>query len=167
MLKDLDDFYEYSKHPLIGPNAGWKPIESITVAQRVLAGMLLSRESFAIALKESNKLIGTISLYENTIRKWKYAKSIGFSINHSYWGNGFATEALMLIMGYAFTKTDCLLLEVGHHVENISSKRVIEKCGFKLNGYFPKYKVLYDGSIKDAILYSLEKQEYERMIKDE
>ena len=63
---------------------------------------------------------------------------------------------------YAFSKTDCLLIEIGHHLDNNASKRVIEKCGFKLNGLFPKFKKLYDGRMVDAVLYSLEKEEYER-----
>jgi RimJ/RimL family protein N-acetyltransferase len=166
-LKDAKDFYEYSKHQLVGPNAGWKPIESENIANRVLSGMILSRETFAIALSESNKLIGTISLYSNTIRKWKSANSIGFSLNYDYWGLGYATEALKLMIRYVFTKTECELIEIGHHLDNNASRRVIEKCGFKLNGLFPKYKKLYDGKFVDAVLYSLEKEEYERMIENE
>ena len=166
-MKDQQDYYEYSKHPLVGPNAGWKPVESQSIANRVLLNMIISKESYGIALNDSNKLIGTISVYNNPIRKWKYAKSIGFSLNYDYWGNGYATEALKLVIHYLFTKTDCLLIEIGHHLDNIASKKVIEKCGFKLNGIFPKYKMLYDGRLVDAALYSLEKEDYERMIKDE
>ena len=68
-LKDADDYYEYAKDPDVGPNAGWKPVPNIQVARQVLSGNIFSKDVFAIALRDSNKLIGTISLYNYGIRK--------------------------------------------------------------------------------------------------
>ena len=112
-------------------------------------------------LKKEKKLIGTISLYSQTIRKWKYARSIGFSLNYDYWSQGYMTEAVNAFIEYIFSKTDCEIIEVGHHVGNEGSKKVILKCGFKYDGTFPKYKKLYDGRIIDAVMYSLGKKDYE------
>ncbi len=65
---------------------------------------------------------------------------IGYWIGEKYWKNGIATKALKLfikelnkkfklkrITGYAFTF-------------NIASKKVMEKCGFKLEGIKRKHK---------------------------
>ena len=166
-LKDEEDYFEYASNPIVGPNAGWKPIENMTIARRVLSGLILSNETFAIVLKEEKKMIGTISLYSTTIRKWKHARSIGFSLNYNYWNNGYMTEALEALVDYVFNKTDCEIIEVGHHLDNEGSRKVILKCGFKYDGTFPKFKKLYDGRIIDAVMYSLEKNDYERLIKDE
>jgi RimJ/RimL family protein N-acetyltransferase len=133
----------------------------------VLSGLILSNETFGIVLKEEKKLIGTISLYSNTMRKWKYARSIGFSLNYDYWGCGYTTEALKALIDYVFTKTDCQIIEIGHHVGNEGSKKVILNCGFKYDGTFPKFKKLYDGRVIDAVMYSLEKIDYERMNENE
>ena len=72
------------------------------------------------------------------------------------------TKVVKAMIGYAFTKTDCEVLEVGHHSDNYSSKRVIEKCGFNYDGRLCKFKVLYDGRLIDADFYSMTKSEYER-----
>ena len=166
--KDSEDFYEYAKSDWVGPNAGWKPIPSLEIAKRVVSGYVLSKDVFAIVLKEENKLIGTISIYsENTLRRYKYVKQLGFSLSDKYWNNGYMTEAVKLVINYIFTKTDCEVIEVGHHAGNFQSKRVIEKCGFNYDGRLCKYKKLYDGRLVDADFYSITKDEFIRREKDE
>ena len=77
------------------------------------------------------------------------------------------TEAVKLMIRYVFTKTDCELLEVGHHAGNYGSKRVIEKSGFIYDGRLAKFKKLYDGRLIDAYFYSMTKEDYERKMKYE
>ena len=166
-LKDLDDYFEYAKSPEVGPNAGWKPITSIEVCKRVLSGNILSKDVYAIALRDSNKLIGTISLYNYGIRKYNKAKTLGFSLSRDYWNRGIMTKAVLLMIDYTFNKTDCEVLEVGHHSDNYASKRVIEKCGFNYDGRLCKYKKLYDGRLIDADFYSMTREDYERKIRYE
>ena len=167
MLKDVNDFYEYGRCENVGPNAGWKPFSSFDVAKRMLSSYIMSNETFGIALIDSNKLIGTISLYNNSIRKYSKAKSLGFSLNENYWNNGYMSEAVKLMIEYVFNKTDCEVLEVGHHSDNYSSKRVIEKCGFNYDGRLSKFKKLYDGRLIDADFYSITIEDYERKIRYE
>ena len=166
-LKDLNDYYEYAKSEDVGPNAGWKPIPNIEVCKRVLSGNILSKDVFAIALRDSNKLIGTISLYNYGLRKYNKTKSLGFSLSKDYWNRGIMTQAVKLLLEYVFTKTDCEVLEVGHHSDNYASKRVIEKCKFNYDGRLCKYKRLYDGRLVDADFYSMTREDYERMIRYE
>ena len=166
-FKDIDDYYEYGKNPHVGPMAGWKPFPNKEVARRVLSGNILAENVYAIALKESNRLIGSISIYKDGLRKYKYVNSIGFSLSEDYWGCGYMVEAVKLIIKYLFTKTQCQVIEVGHHSDNFQSKRVIEKCGFIYDGRLCKYKVLYDGRLVDADFYSMTKEDYERKMKYE
>ncbi|MBE6137482.1 MAG: GNAT family N-acetyltransferase [Erysipelotrichaceae bacterium] len=166
-FRDKDAYYEFGKNPNVGPHAGWKPFGSKDISDRMLASLMLSKETFAIALKDSNMLIGTISIYDNGIRKYNKVKSIGFSLSEEYWNQGIMTEAVNLIIEYIFRKKDCELIEVGHHSDNFASKRVIEKCGFKYDGRLCKFKRLYDGRIVDADFYSLTIDEYERKMRYE
>lgn len=165
-FSDDKDYLEYASNENVGPNAGWKPVKTLDLARKIIASHIISNETFAIALKENNKFIGSISLYNNPLRKYNLAKALGFSLNYYYWGQGIMTEAVKLFIDYVFTKTNCEILEVGHHLDNKRSKRVIQKCGFKLDGVFCKYKKLYDGRIVDAVFYSLSKEDYERMKKE-
>ncbi|MDE6945829.1 MAG: GNAT family N-acetyltransferase [Anaeroplasmataceae bacterium] len=164
---DLDAYFLYGQDPNVGPNAGWKPFTSKEVAGRVLTSQIFNKETYAITLKEKDVLIGTISLYNSSIRKYNKAKSLGFSLNSSYWGYGYMPQAVKLIVAYAFENTDCEVLELGHHIENYRSKRVAEKCGFTFDGTLCKYKKLYDGRLVTACFYSMTKEDYERMKKNE
>ena len=166
-FRDKDDYYEYGKNPNVGPNAGWKPFPSLEIAGRMLSSNILSKDVYAIALKDTNKLIGCISIYNNGIRKYNKVKSLGFSLSEDYWGKGIMTEAVKLVIKYVFTKTDCEILEVGHHSDNYASKRVIMKCGFNYDGRLCKFKKLYDGRLVDADFYSMTKEEYERKMRYE
>ena len=166
-FNDADDFFEYCGNEEVGHNAGWKPIKSKEICKRVISGYVLGNETYAIALKDSNKFIGTFCIYKTTIRKYQKAYQIGFSLSNYYWNRGIMTEACKLVIEYLFTKTDCEVIEVGHHAGNYASKRVIEKCGFIFDGRLCKYKKLYNGELIDADFYSLTREDYERMIKYE
>ena len=161
-FKDADLYYEFGKNPNVGPMAGWRPFTSKEVANRMLSSLMLSGETFCIADKKSNEFLGTISIYNGGIRKYKFVKTLGFSLREDKWGNGIMTEAVRLGINYIFSKTDCEVIEVGHHSDNYQSKRVIEKCGFNYDGRLCKYKMLYDGRLIDADFYSMTKDEYER-----
>jgi len=162
-FKDLDDYYEYSKDPNVGPNAGWKPVPDLETASRLLSGHIISKEVFAICLRENNKLIGTISIYHQGLRKYKFVRQLGFSLSSKYWGMGIMTEAVKLVIDYIFKHTDCEVIEVGHHSDNYGSKRVIEKCGFNYDGRLCMFKKLYDGRVIDADFYSMTREDYERI----
>jgi len=57
-------------------------------------------------------------------------RQVGFWLGREFWGRGIATEALKQFLGVV--KTRPLFGQVAKH--NIRSRRVLEKCGFKLIG---------------------------------
>ena len=59
---------------------------------------------------------------------------IGYGINDKYQNNGYATEAVKAVLEWAFTDPKVTVIEVETDAGNIASKRVLEKCGFVLNG---------------------------------
>ena len=165
---DAEAFYEYAQSDEVGPRAGWKPIPNVRVAKRVINSYIFSKGVYAIALRQSNKLIGTFSIYkENILRKYKYTTQIGFSLSNLYWNRGYMTEVLGLMIDYLFKETDAQVLEVCHEISNFASKRVIEKNHFHYDGRIRRYKELYDGRIVDVDFYSLTKEEYEERRNEE
>ena len=99
-FRDFDDYYEYATRPTIGPMAGWKPIPNEEVGRRVFSSMILQKDVFAIELLENHKMIGTISIYNYGIRKYKYVKQLGFSLNDEYWNLGYMTEVVTKVIDY-------------------------------------------------------------------
>ena len=59
---------------------------------------------------------------------------IGYGISEEYQNNGYATEAVKAVLGWAFAHPEVAAVEAETDPDNTASKRVLEKCGFALNG---------------------------------
>jgi [ribosomal protein S5]-alanine N-acetyltransferase len=56
---------------------------------------------------------------------------LGFHLRPRYWGRGLASEAARTVIHYAFETIGAKGLSAGHHPENTTSKKLLEKLGFK------------------------------------
>ena len=56
--------------------------------------------------------------------------SVGYYLLPAFWGQGIATEAGQAVIKYAFERLEARSLFAGHHPENATSGRVLEKLGF-------------------------------------
>ena len=59
---------------------------------------------------------------------------IGYGISEEYQNNGYATEAVKAVLEWAFAHPEVAAVEAETDSDNTASKRVLEKCGFALNG---------------------------------
>jgi valyl-tRNA synthetase len=76
-LSDLEAFNGYSKKPNIGPNAGWKPHQSLEESEAILKMMIREDEVWGITEKTSDVLIGSLKtkydfkeVEENLYKTW-------------------------------------------------------------------------------------------------
>ena len=47
-----------------------------------------------------------------------------------YWGKGYGTESMKIVVNYLFTKTQTDIVLVPPHKDNIAASKVYEKSGF-------------------------------------
>ena len=166
-LEDLDDFYEYAKHPNVGPMAGWQPHSSKEISLNILKGFIEEGEVWAITLKENGKAIGSLGIHSDKKRRdIDNVKSMGYVLSTDYWGKGYMTEAVKCVIKYVFEEMNLDLLSIYHYPFNIRSKRVIEKCGFEYEGTQRQSSKIYDGQVLDDVCYSILKSEYYEKIKN-
>lgn len=59
---------------------------------------------------------------------------ITYFIGEAYWNKGFATEAVLAMLGFAFQDLELERVQGRCMVRNPASLRVMEKCGFLLEG---------------------------------
>ena len=100
-----------------------------------------------------NKLIGGVSLSnqrENS--KWE----LGYWIGEEYWGNGYAIEACENLISYFFSNTNNSIIYASHMKDNIKSKKIIIKLGFKLVGSGKKFSISRNEMVED-LNYELRK----------
>jgi ribosomal-protein-alanine N-acetyltransferase len=56
---------------------------------------------------------------------------LGFHLRPKYWGQGLAVEAACRVIALAFSSLGAKSLSAGHHPENLASRKVLEKLGFR------------------------------------
>ena len=86
-----------------------------------------------ICVKENNELIGFCSLIKINLVNGSAEISIMIRDNQ-YWGKGLGSEVILLLSDFAFSERGfnriwALILE-----NNIASRRMCEKCGYKTEG---------------------------------
>ena len=157
-IEDLEDFNHYCQDPEVGPNAGWKPHESLEESRAILEDWLRpdqEDELWCIEEKESGKAVGSVGLHSDGRRSGvPGCKMLGYVLAHFCWGQGYMTEAVAPVIDYAFREEKLRLLTVNHFSFNQRSRRVIEKSGFQYEGTLRQGAVLYDGRAVDLCCYS-------------
>ena len=79
---------------------------------------------------------------------------IGYALRPEYWGKGIAKEAISALISFAFNKLSVHGIEANVNPANISSKKLLEKLGFKKEAYF-RENHLSNGKFTDSEIYCL------------
>lgn len=112
----------------------------------------------AICTTDENLYIGNIYLtgIDYVSRKATSHILIG---NHDYWNDGYGREAMRLLLDYAFNHKNLRRVEALVLEDNIGSRRMHEKLGYKQEGIL-RESVYKDGCYKNQVCYALLKSEY-------
>ncbi|MFC5447903.1 GNAT family N-acetyltransferase [Paenibacillus aestuarii] len=109
--------------------------------------------NFGIFLKETDELIGDISLFE-VIRGPLQKAMMGYSLDAAHNGKGYMSEAAKLVVRYAFEHEKLHRLEAGVKPSNGGSLRILEKAGFQREGIARK-NVKINDVWEDHVMLSL------------
>ena len=82
----------------------------------------------AIVLRETGEVIGDCGCVVQLVEEREQVE-IGYHVQRSLWGRGYATEAARACMIYAFHQLDAQRVISMIRPENVSSRRVAEKNG--------------------------------------
>ncbi|MGI5984285.1 MAG: GNAT family N-acetyltransferase [Clostridiales bacterium] len=164
-IEQSDDkaIYEYAKNPNVGPDAGWKPHESIEETREIMNTVFFKKENtFGIVIKESGKFIGSIGLDKEPKRENDKALMLGYAIGEDYWGCGYTSEAALALIEYGFKTLGMELISAYCYPFNERSKSVIKKLGFKYEGKLSMCQKRFDGLVLDEECYALSAEDYFR-----
>lgn len=112
----------------------------------------------AICLLENDKYIGNVMLQEIDWinRSARVPVLIG---DKNEWGKGYATEARMMMLKFAFEERGMERISAYILENNVASIKQHEKCGFKKEGLLRK-SVYKNGMFYNQVLMSLLKDEF-------
>jgi ribosomal-protein-alanine N-acetyltransferase len=102
--------------------------------------------------REDQALLGAVTL-DNIRRGPVQAGTIGYWIGAPYARKGFMREAVAALVHHAFTSLDLSRLESACLPENVASRGVLEKCGFKYEGVAQSYLQI-NGRWRNHVLYA-------------
>ncbi|MFA5405393.1 MAG: GNAT family N-acetyltransferase [Ignavibacteria bacterium] len=92
------------------------------------------KDNFLFAIELNGELIGGIGLHKKT----EHCFDVGYWIAEKHWGKGYATEALKEITDLALNELKIDRIQAYVFDGNISSEKVLEKCGYEYEGYLRK-----------------------------
>ena len=113
------------------------------------------QDLFAIRLKETDKLIGIFSLFDEEDGTCE----IGYGIGSAFWNQGYATEAVQRFLEYLFCEKGMRTVYASFFIGNDASRRVMEKCGMNYD-HFSENELSYLGTERDLIYYVVRREQW-------
>ncbi|MBH1942576.1 GNAT family N-acetyltransferase [Mobilitalea sibirica] len=140
----------------------WPKHKNINETRDIIAGWInsynkLSFYLWAITLKESDELVGSIVLF--VVNENDHSGDVGYCLGKRYWGKGIATEALKAVLNYAFFKINFNRIETYHSINNPASGKVMQKCGMVFEG-LAKQKYKSTIGYEDCNMYAILKENF-------
>lgn len=161
--KDLIYIRKWSNDPeirkLIGEVASMSQADADKFLERVYSDN--TREWFVIVVKEDDRVIGEAGL----LRMFPAWRTTDISIiigEKDAWGKGYGTEAILLLLDYAFRYLNFHRVAIGVVGFNKSAIRFWEKVGFKKEG-IQRDGYYYNHKYYDFVMMSILEDEFREL----
>lgn len=156
-LKDADDFVKNRKSKEIFKWTLTKapfPYKKEDARSFIRGAQKRWREGigYSFAIEYKGEVVGSIGLI--ILDKQNKQGKIGYWLGKSYWGKGIMTEALELVIHYAFDKLKLHRINAQCFEENVGSLKVLQKAGFKKEGVRREASYRY-GKWQNIVLFGL------------
>lgn len=122
-------------------------------AERFIEAALKDSAGLSRAIIVQGRAVGAIALTKMSDVYQKSAE-LGYWLAPAFWKRGIMTEAVRLICRKGFDACGIIRIYAEPFAENIASRRVLEKCGFVLEGILSK-SIYKGGVFRDSCIYAL------------
>ncbi len=139
-------------YPYTAADADW------WVKYRVTAGQDGAKETTFALRQPEGYLIGALNVEDLVVGK-TFVAEMGYWLAKPEWGKGLMTAAVRAFCRYAFEELALHKLEAKVFDQNTGSWRVLEKNGFKLEGYIREH-AYRRGEFLDDREYGLLRREW-------
>lgn len=113
--------------------------------------------SWVLTVKPDDQPVGTIACWLED-----HAAGFGYLLHQKYWGQGYATEAARLVVKWAIGLPQVYRVWATCDPENLTSVKVLEKCGLVCEGKLRCYVIRPNISAipRDALMYARTRYEH-------
>lgn len=137
---DAQALWEILCDPEVTKPAGFLPIETEEEFESFFSGLTAYHTGLVILAGDT--VIGYCRVNKEQLEQPEYADkklvSLGFVIGKPYQNQGYGTEMLKTVTAYLKERFDYCVAD--HFVENVPSRRVIEKAGYR---YLEDYSMTF------------------------
>jgi N-acetyltransferase len=135
------------------------PLNSMEAVKKRIEDGLKAEEKneeypFIVKLKKGEGVIGSTS-YLQVSSRHRRAEIGSTWYSPDVWGTIVNPECKYLLLKHAFEDWNAVRIQLGTHANNIHSQRAILKLGAKFEGRLRNHGIMPDGSVRDAMLYSI------------
>ncbi len=121
-----------------------------------------STEGFVICRFGDDAMVGVINLSQIFYGPLKSAY-LGYALFAGFTGQGYATDAIRLIVRFAFSHLKLHRIEANIQPDNAASIRVVERLGFSKEGFSAKYLKI-NGRWRDHERWALITENWDRKL---
>jgi RimJ/RimL family protein N-acetyltransferase len=160
---DLDAFLAYRNDPDVARYQGWETPYSRARATRFVQNMLTANPrrgqwlQLALELRATGEMIGDVAFLIK--REDDRQALIGYSLAQTYWGHGYAFEALSGLLRYLFDELKFHRVTAECDVENIASWKLLEKLGFRREAHLIE-NLFFKGAYESEYHYAMLSREW-------
>ncbi|MCL9659921.1 GNAT family N-acetyltransferase [Paenibacillus hunanensis] len=155
-VSDAPELFRIWSDPVVTPYMNISPFQTEDQALEMIELLQeLAQEDkavrFSIIYKETNTIIGSCGY--NFLDDEQGKAEIGYDLAQTYWGKGYASEAIGLLVDYAFSSLQFNRIEAKVMPENRSSIKLLQRLHFTCEGMLQEYDEI-DGQRIDLHMYS-------------
>ncbi|MBR5529528.1 MAG: GNAT family N-acetyltransferase [Oscillospiraceae bacterium] len=155
---DVDDYMEFVNSEFVLRYNAMVPVSREKV-QLQFTNMPEDSGTLAVVLKETGKMIGMVSVEEDSLRYGVDSKEISYFIREEEARKGYMKEALKMLISYLFETEEQSCITARCFAPNIASGHLLESLGFHREGVLRRCVRGYGGTVFDDCLYSLLKED--------
>jgi ribosomal-protein-alanine N-acetyltransferase len=130
--------FELDSDPDVHRFLGKKPVKHIDESRLMIKNLRKQYDEngigrWAVILKDTNEFIGWsgIKLIADSINDHQNFYEIGYRFIQKHWGKGYATEAGLAFVDFAFNEIKADALYAYADSGNVSSRHILEKIGMR------------------------------------
>jgi len=164
-IQDAQWLFENFKKPEIASNLTSGAVEKVKtikdeeawIRSRSAKRRAKKGYAFMVTDKGTNALLGTCGVNELDLKNSNCG--IGYWLAKKYWGKGYATDFLNLLLKFCFDTLDMHAVYAYTADFNERSQGLLKKTGFKYCGTFREH-VIFNGKRVNVPFYDLLKSEW-------
>ena len=162
-LSDCAGILAYRADPQVARFQGWEPRSLEEMHEFVKAQLALQPNmpdtwfQLAITLRPGGELIGDCGLHFPP--DGPHQAELGITVAPAYQRQGYAAEALTVVLDYLFLELDKHRAYASVDPDNIASRRLLARLGMRQEAHF-RESLWFKGRWADDVIYALLQHEW-------